>query len=305
MKLAQNFSAHRRLNSRQRQSGSARPILLAIVCFALGATVTGFWWQRSTHATKETKLTEEGVPLSPGTRSVISRLGAPVEVRFYSLLDPGSVSDSVRAFSDRVSQLLASYEQESGGKIKVTRFTSIANDSQKAATDGLRAFNSDKGDSCYLGAALISNNKKEVLPLLSPDWESAVEPDFSRALSRLIDASAPQRPKSEPAITPETIATVQREVTNLATVSVEDGTRILRDAAIKQFQAATLDMANQLKEAQAKLTQAQANGSAAEQQSAMQQLQQLQAAQTEKLKQIAAQSQAQVDALERLKATNR
>lgn len=307
MKLASNSSSGPSRRWPSSNQGSARPLLLALVGFVLGAGVTGLWRHSAAqHPDKEAKEgNESGVALSASTRAVLGQLNSPVEVRFYSLLDPASVSESMRAFSGRVSQLLGAYEQQSGGKIKINRFESIADSSQAASSDGVRPFNSDKGDPCFLGVTLISSGKKEVLPMLSPDWESAVEPDLSRALARLTSAPAPIRPANPPAVTPETIAAVRRQLPNLESISVTEATRVLREAALKEFQTATTEMGPQLQEAQAKILQAQSSGSATDQQAAIKQLEQLQAAQTEKLKQIAAQSKAEVEALEQLKATNR
>ena len=85
-------------------------------------------------------------------------------------------------------------------------------------------------------------------------------------------------------------------------MSVEEGTRILREAALKDFTTAANEMAAQVKEAQQRLAQVQNGGSDADQQAAMKHLQQVQAKQTEKLNQIASRSKAQIDALQQLKA---
>ena len=106
--------------------------------------------------------------MSAPTRAVLNRLDAPLEIRFYSVLDPASVSDSVTAFARRVDELLSAYQQAAGDKIKVTRFTSESNLNPNAApADGIHAFNLDKGEACFLGLALVFKGHKESLP--APD----------------------------------------------------------------------------------------------------------------------------------------
>jgi hypothetical protein len=118
------------------------------------------------------------------------------------------------------------------------------------------------------------------------------------------------RPAAAAALAPSEINTnavqeVKALIPNLGTVSVEEGTRILREAALKDFTAAAKEMETQVKEAEQRLTQAQNGGSDADQQAARKRLQQIQTEQVEKLKQIAARSKAQIDALQQLKAAPR
>ena len=208
------------------------------------------------------------------------------------------------AFASRVDQLLSAYQQAAGGKIKLTRFDTQSNLNPNAApADGVQAFNLDKGEACYLGVVLVFKGRKETLPHLSPEWEQALEPDVTRALIRLVEATRPAAAAVAPSA-PNTNAVqeVKALIPNLGAVSVEEGTRILREAALKDFTAAAKEMEAQVKEAQQRLTQARSGGSDADPQAAMKHLQQVQAEQTEKLKQIAARSKTQIDALQQLKA---
>ena len=71
------------------------------------------------------------------------------------------------------------------------RHNSQADDSARAFADGLKSFNLDKGNACFLGIVVASGTQKELLPQLSPDWEQAVEPDLTRAIARLLDVPRP------------------------------------------------------------------------------------------------------------------
>jgi hypothetical protein len=292
---------------RTREQANVRPALLALVFFLLGLGVGAFWYYRAArHGTGDGGGAGAG-GLSEGTRAVLKRLDAPIDLRFYSLLDPASASDSLQAFAERVDQLLAEYEREAGGKIQLTRCNSRSDAAANAASaDGLRPFGMDKGDACYLGIAVVQNDHKESLPQLAAEWEPALESDLTRAIERVINAKAPATSVGETApIDPAAAEEVKRAVPNFASVSVEEATRVLREQSLKAFQTAAKGMELQVKQAEQRLAQAENANSEAEQQAAMKQLQQVQAEQAEKLKQIAARSQAQIAALEKLKGAER
>ena len=293
------------------QAGTRTSVLLLVLCL-LGIAVSAFWFYSALRHGPAGAEGKTGSPpaslLSDSTRAVLGRLNSPLEVRFYALLDPATVPDSVTAFAGRVGQLLSAYQQEAGGKVKVTSVNSQSNPNANAAlADGITLFNLDKGQACYLGVALVLNGRKEPLPHLSPEWEQALEPDLTRAIIRLVDA--PRRPITVPTtvsqINTAAIQEVKILIPDLAAVSVEAGRQILQDAALKDFAAAAKEMQTQVKEAEQRLTQAQNGGTDAEQQAAMKHFQQVQAGQTDKLKQIAARSKAQIDTFQQLKAAPR
>ena len=283
-------------------------MLLVATVFLLGVAASGFWFytisQGGPAGASNAAGSQPNIRLSDATRAVLSRLDSPVEVRFYAVLDPTSVPDSMSAFAGRADQLLSAYQQEARGKIQVTRFNAQSNlDPNAASADGIHAFNLDKGDACYLGIALVFKGRKESLPRLSPEWEGALEPDVTRAIARLLDATQPVAiPVAVSQINTAAVQEVKALIPNLATVSVEEGKRILQDAALKDFTAAAKEMAAQVKEAEQRLGQVLQGGSEAEQQAARTHLQQVQKEQTEKLQEIAARSKAQLDAFQQIKA---
>jgi hypothetical protein len=288
----------------RREQGSARIVVLALACFLLGAAGSAYWFQ---HALKRQASAQTGAEsshgLSEATRSVLNRLTTPVEIRFYSQLDPSSVPDSDRAFAARVESLLAAYEQAGGGKIKVRLYNSEANFNANAASaEGIKPFNIDKGNACFLGLAVGQDGRKEVLSQLSSEWEPALEMDVTRAISRLLESSprapaAPPHTQSDPKVLEE----VKQAVPNLESVSLEEATGILRAAALKELKVATEQADAQTKEARQQFIDAQNSGSQADLEAARQRLRQIQTAEFEKLKEISAKSQAQVEALRQLK----
>jgi hypothetical protein len=105
-----------------------------------------------------------------------------------------------------------------------------------------------------------------------------------------------------PPATTATIDEVKHLIPNLDSVTLEEGTQILRKAALTEFTAAANDMDAKVQAAEQSLLNAQNGGSAAVQQAAMKQLQQAEAGQTERLQAIAAKSRAQIEALQQIKA---
>jgi hypothetical protein len=93
---------------------------------------------------------------------------------------------------------------------------------------------------------------------------------------------------------------VKRALPNYASLSVEQGTEILREAALKKYADAAAELQNQVAQAQDELRQAQSK-SPADQQAAMKHLQQVQTDQSQKLAQIGGELQTQIAALKQLK----
>jgi hypothetical protein len=117
-------------------------------------------------------------------------------------------------------------------------------------------------------------------------------------------ANSPARKFVEPPVpvAPAAIEDVKRAMPNYASLSLDQGTEILRQAALKEYAAAAQELQSQVAQAQAELSQA-AGKSPADQQAAMKHLQQVQAEQSQKLQQIGGQLQTQITALKQLKST--
>ena len=287
-----------RFEPRSGVQAQVRTPLLVLIVFLLGLAFGAYWYHRvaNRHAA-EIELTES-------TKAVLKALESPVEIRFYSLLDPAPAFDSLRAFAGRVDQLLAAYEREAAGKIKLTRFTTRSDAAaDAAAANGIKAFNREKGDVCFLGVAITGNDRKETLDQLSPEWEAALEPDLSRAIERVNAARPAAKPATAAASPPKPSAAedVRRAIPNLDSLSLAEATKTLRTAALQELTDATKASEQRVKEAEQRIIQAQTNGAEAERQAAIKELQQVQAEQTEKLKEIAARLQSQIEALQQLK----
>jgi hypothetical protein len=292
------------LRRERKEDGNVRVWFLILAVLLFGCGLTALWLYRGRESGSGTN--QSGVksnstrPLSQSTLKVLARVASPVELRFYSILDPATIPEPLKAFSTRVDQLITAYEQQANGKVKISRYkeSSDAN-AASASADGIKPFNLERGDACYLGIALASGAQKESLPRLDPDWEPALEFDLTRAIARVIEtpakpASAPAGQKLDPLIAEE----VKKAIPNLESVSPEEGKRILREAALKEFTKSVKEMEVQIKDAEQRVKSAQ---SPTEQESAIKNLREVQSEQTEKLKAIATKSEAQVQTLQLLK----
>lgn len=114
------------------------------------------------------------------------------------------------------------------------------------------------------------------------------------------------RPKSpaSPSIDLAALEAVKRSIPDVNSASLEAGRRILREAAVTEFEQAVLDLQARQKKAEQDFLQGQINKSDEQQRVATKKLQELQTEQMEKLKQIAANSKAQIDAFEQLKGAS-
>ncbi len=252
---------------------------------------------------------EQNVPtLHADTLAVLENLPSRVELRFYSLLDPQSTDNGLRAFSDRVDQLLVEYEIAARGKIQVVRHKTLtdAEAVRLAEQDGITPFNMNIGDACFLGIAVVQQDRRETLPRLSPQWESAIEPDLSRAITRVIQSSSSTQTVASASAVDRTaraaaVEKVRQIIPNPQDTPEEDGTRMIRQIALEEFRAISEETKRLTQSAQSQLAAAQQSGSESNQKAAMQELQRIQQAQAQKLKEISARAEAQVEAWQELK----
>ena len=101
-------------------------------------------------------------------------------------------------------------------------------------------------------------------------------------------------------VPPAAIEEVKRALPNYASLSIDQGTEILRQATLKKFAAAVNELQSQVTQAQEELKLAETK-SPADQQAAMKHLQEVQTEQSQKLQQIGGQLQTQIAALKQLK----
>lgn len=302
-KLSMKTSKSITTNPPCRQRGQSRLAILIAIFIVIDVGLLAYFLTRDKDKAPTPAESQTTGSLQRGTLQVLQDLDAPVEIHFYSILDARSTTEELQAFSKRVDALVQAYRDGGAGNIRLLR-KSAAADASDAAADQMTPFNVNLGEPCYLGIVVSRNDRRETIPLLSPEWESALQADLSRAIARVA------RKTTTTSVTPSTadaksraaaLEQVRRSIPNTETVSTEEGARVLRQSALEEFKAAAQETERLTSAAQERLAAAQRSGVESEQQTAMRELQQVQQAQAEKLKEIAARSQAQVEAWQELK----
>ncbi len=115
--------------------------------------------------------------LSEGTRSILSKLEAPVKIRLYYTQGSAAVPPGLKTFAGRVEDLLNEYKSASNGKVIIEKFNpepdSDAEDS--AALDNVEGQMTNTGEKFYLGLAVSFLDQKSSIPVLTPDRERLLE----------------------------------------------------------------------------------------------------------------------------------
>jgi len=243
--------------------------------------------------------------LSHPTLKVLNGLKNPVELRFYSILDYTTVDPAIPPFAKRAAHLLDSYRNASAGRLSVLIFDSQSDsNSTAAAADGIKVFNLQKGDASFLGLAVQAGSHKETIPLLSPDFEEALEADITRAIARAVEppASVPGLlVDSEPE--PATIESVKAAVPDYASIPLDAGVRKLRETMLRELVKQGQESQATIAQAQAALQRAQQTGTPAELDAARKTLTEAERQNANRLQDIVSKSTAQIRALEKLKST--
>jgi len=138
-------------------------------------------------------LTENKIyTLSPGTKRILDKLDTPVEIRFYYSKDNSSMPVPLRTYAQEVEDLLSEYQQAGHGKIQVVKLDpkpdSDAEDSARLdGVQGQTVAANLTGDKIYLGLAVSCLDAKTAISFLSPDRETLLEYDISRAISSVVN----------------------------------------------------------------------------------------------------------------------
>src|SRR5688500_16975731 len=131
--------------------------------------------------------------LSPGTRAILSKLEAPVKIRFYYSQGGNTVPVGLKTFAKRVEDLLGEYRAVSDGKVVIEKFNpepdSDAEDS--ASLDGIDGQMTNSGAKFYLGLSVSFLDQKAAIPVLAPDRERLLEYDITRAISQVSTIKKP------------------------------------------------------------------------------------------------------------------
>lgn len=131
--------------------------------------------------------------LAPGTKTILGKLESPVTVRLYASRSNPDFPTFLRAYADRVADLLREYEQASGGKVEVLRIDPQPDSEEEdsARIDSIQPQPLRTGELVYLGLSVSYLDKKTALPALSPERERLLEYDISKAISEVVTDKKP------------------------------------------------------------------------------------------------------------------
>jgi ABC-type uncharacterized transport system involved in gliding motility auxiliary subunit len=131
--------------------------------------------------------------LSPGTKAILSKLEAPVKIRFYYTQGSNAVPVGLKTFAQRVEDILAEYRAASKGKVIIERFNPEPDSDaeESAQLDGVDGQMTNTGEKFYLGLSVSFLDQKAAIPVLSPDRERLLEYDVTRAIAQV---SATKKP---------------------------------------------------------------------------------------------------------------
>lgn len=131
--------------------------------------------------------------LSTGTKAILSKLEAPVTLRYYYSQGGSALPVELKTFAKRVDDLLGEYKRAGHGKIIIEKLDpepdSDAEDS--AALDNIQAQLTNAQEKFYLGLAASFLDQKAALPVLAPDREQLLEYDITRAIAQVASATKP------------------------------------------------------------------------------------------------------------------
>ncbi|NQV84356.1 MAG: GldG family protein [Rhodospirillales bacterium] len=137
-------------------------------------------------------LTEDRLfTLSQGTRNVLANIEEPISLKLYYSKLLGERSPQHATYFERIRELLARYQDISGGKVRLEvinpeQFSTTEDAAVAAGLQGLPLNNA--GDLGYFGlAGSNSTDDKAAIPFFSPERETFLEYDLTKIVYTLAD----------------------------------------------------------------------------------------------------------------------
>ena len=163
--------------------------LLALAVLFIGVTILITFVLRGARIDMtESKL----YSLAPGTQRIVSSLAEPVNLYFFVSQEASAQSPQLRAYAQRVRELLEEMAQRSKGKLRLSVIDPkpFSEEEDRAAEFGLSAVPlSANGESVYFGlAGTNSTDGRETIGLFQPDKEEFLEYDVASLVYRLSNA---------------------------------------------------------------------------------------------------------------------
>ncbi|MGA7985700.1 MAG: Gldg family protein [Burkholderiales bacterium] len=130
--------------------------------------------------------------LSAGARKLLHGLKAPVKIKLY-VSRGEAVPVQLRAFAKRVEDEVNELKAAAGKNLTVEIYHPQPDSEEEDAAqlDGIEAQQLPSGDSFYLGATVSRLDRKQTLPVISPQREPLLEYDLVRAIAQVSSTEQP------------------------------------------------------------------------------------------------------------------
>lgn len=166
--------------------------LVALAILFIGVTVLiNFVLRGARLDLTESKL----YSIAPGTERILESLDEPINLYFFFSQDASSHAPAIRAYAQRVRELLEEMAERSDGKLRLQVIDPepFSEDEDRAAEFGLQSVPlGPYGESVYFGlAGTNSTDGRETIGFFQPDKEEFLEYDIASLIHRLAN---PQRP---------------------------------------------------------------------------------------------------------------
>jgi ABC-type uncharacterized transport system involved in gliding motility auxiliary subunit len=141
-------------------------------------------------------LTESNLySIAPGTQRIVTSLQEPINLYFFFSQEASKDSPQLRAYAQRVRELLEELAQRSKGKVKLTVVDPqpFSEDEDRAGEFGLQAVPiGARNEQLYFGlAGTNSTDGREIIGFFQPDKEEFLEYDVASLIHRLGNPKKP------------------------------------------------------------------------------------------------------------------
>jgi len=122
--------------------------------------------------------------LSPGTKSLLSKLDEPIHLDFYFSKSIEGVPISYKNYAARVQEMLRQYARASHGKLQLTVIDPKPDtpDEEKAAAAGLTPQMLPTGEKIQFGLVAFEADQQKNIPAFTPQREQFLEYDVSQLI---------------------------------------------------------------------------------------------------------------------------
>lgn len=180
----------RNLTAARRTYGAGALVALAVLFIGLTILIT--FVLRGARI----DLTESNLySIAPGTQRIVSSLKEPINLYFFFSQDASAESPQLRAYAQRVRELLEEMAQRSKGKLKLSVVDPkpFSEDEDRAGEFGLQAVPvGARNDNLYFGlAGTNSTDGRDVIAFFQPDKEEFLEYDVASLIHRLGNPKKP------------------------------------------------------------------------------------------------------------------